>query len=207
MDCLDCLKKVSDKVITKCEEKLEDYILNYDITKVLPVLEEKQELFVKTLADEASKVAYAQKEYYGGSEIHLYYAVLAFPQNMNFRLKIKNKMKTAKYTNFTNAHQQVIFKRHINDWREVCYSKFIVIPESCQSGDLHFNIIFGSKQTNLKDIIITFTDAYGVKYATKNHFCHVQPVTDLERLINVYMEKKEGKEYQKTGIVWEFQNV
>lgn len=212
MNCLEtCLKKVTNDVLTKCEEKLEDYILNYDNPLVLPDLELNRDSLVKTMGDSVDSGVstlppYAHISYYG-SDIHLYYAVLAFPQNMNFKLKIKNKMKTAKYTNFTCAQQLVIFKRHINEWREMIDGKFIVIPEFCESGDLHFNIIYGSKQTSLKDMIITFTDAYGVNYAVKKLFAKITPVSDLERLITVYLKKKEGKAYQVTNMLFEYENL
>lgn len=190
-----------DDIVTKCDDSDDEKQIYLEQIKV-PQIDKVRNEYTGFITDEVIPNS-------DNDDIKDYYCVLAFPTNMKFKLKIKNKIKSATYENFTNAQQSVIFKRHIKDWAsEICRGKYSVIPEYTEKGNLHFNIIFraNSSQT-IKDMKLTFTDAYNVKYEYKNIFCNIQPITDKERLLDIYLKKKEGKEYQYTGIVWEFENI
>lgn len=155
-------------------------------------------------------------EYYGPTEdykpdddVKLYYAVLAFPEHMKFKLKVKHKQKVAKYDDFTRDQQLVIFKRKVDTWREIFERKAVVIPEYTKSCNLHYNIIYASRMS-MKDQKIIFNDAYGMTsnvHANK-YFANIQEVYDYDKLYNDYLINKSGiKSGQQTNIRMEFLNA
>lgn len=206
---LDCLKESADIVITKCEEILSDDrsgVIN-TLGLSMPDSLSAPEGGLSAACD-CDDPRHTLEYYTYGSDSTVYYAVLAFPENMRFKLKVKNKMKDTKYTNFTCEQQLILFKRRIDDWRHLCEGNFIVIPEFNKKGSLHFNIIMAVKNSiQARDIIISLTDAYGVNYNYKNIFCNIQPVTNLHNLMEKYLKKVDGKEYQKTGLFYEYKNI
>lgn len=211
--CIDCIKsnevvnEVVDSVITKCEETIDEII---DLSKL------------KVIDDRAyrptSRVRYAQQSSDQPDEsdsentikIKTYYVVLCFSTKHKFKLKEKNKIKTAVYEAFSVKQQQVLFKRKVDEWREVCVGKIEVVPEFTEKQNLHFNIILRAyDDITPKDIQIAFCDAYGIPWAMRNIAVFVREIKDQEALerTKVYLKKENGKEYQKTGLYWEFLNM
>lgn len=141
-------------------------------------------------------------------DVKLYYCVLAFPEGSKHRLKVKNKMKISKYEDFTMQQQMVLFKRKLEEWREIFEYKCVVIPEFTRSNNLHFNIIYASRMM-IKDQRIIFNDAYNM---TRNvnalkHFCHIQEVYEYNHLYEKYLVNKDGhKKAQRTNVQWDFYN-
>lgn len=135
----------------------------------------------------------------------LLFSVINFPANMKFKLKVNNKMLSKKWNDWTTAHQHVIFKRKIKEWRGVAEDTIRIVPEFTKEGNMHYNLVYKSKLT-IKDIDITITDAYSVDHKSRKYFINTKLVTDLDGL-NRYLKKEDQKQYQRTGIEWEIQNV
>lgn len=230
LKCIETTEKELNEVITKCDEDFKELSDSIEQLKLSPpklvrqiaaVSEETSAYLGCSMPDRAAAVASATQEvasatkplindeaYYSGKG-KLYYAVLSFPINKQYRLKVKNKMKITKLENFTFQQQLVLFKREINNWREICSGNFVIIPEHNKSTPCyHYNIIFRAESSQtIHDMTIAFVDAYGIDYKFKKHFVNIKEVVDLKRLTDVYLKKTEGKEYQYTGIMLEISNI
>lgn len=202
MEVLQISFKEKDKVITKCDNSLE--VLDGSS----PPTPAQGGLPLGEGVGGERRNAKLREFFTDDENDKLYYAVLSFPQSMKFKLKVKNKMKTEKYGEFTTKQQHVIFKRHIDEWRAIARKGIRVIPEYTKSGSFHFNIIYASSET-IRDQKITFHDAYNIPFGSefKQYFTHIQEVNDLKELLTNYLMKEGDKKYQYTGIIDEYVNV
>ena len=205
--CLNCIKEtneVVEEIITKCEEdfheikKTIEELKNDEKSSVLP--NEQPLGSIRQGAAGISDALQADAE-------ALYWAVLAFPVNMKYKLKIKNKIKIARLCDFTYEQQTILFKRKIKEWQNIASSgEIIVVPENNKRDPVyHYNIIFRaftSQKTH--DMRITFVDAYGIPYIHKMNFCYIKKLEEdtPDKFLNGYLRKQTGKEYQYTGIKW-----
>lgn len=202
--CLDCIKEtdeVIEQIITECDEGFNEIKktieeLNDEKSSVLP-----NDPPLGLVRQGAAGISDALQEE------ALYWAVLSFPVNMKYKLKIKNKMKVARLQDFTFEQQTILFKRKIKEWQGIASSgEIIVVPEYNKKDPVyHFNILFRAfTSQNIHDMRITFVDAYGIPYIHKYNFCYIKKLEENtpEKFLNGYLKKETGKEYQFTGIKW-----
>lgn len=203
--CLQCIKEtneVVEEIITECEEDFHEIKKTIEELKIdkSSVPDDPPLGLVRQGAAGISDAPQADAEAW-------YWAVLSFPVNMKFRLKVKNKTKNARLQDFKFAEQAVIFKRSIKEWSNIASSgEIIVIPEYNKKDPVyHYNIIFRAfTSQKLHDMKITFVDAYGINYAYKNIFCVINKLKEdtPDVFLNGYMKKDTGKQYQYTDIKW-----
>lgn len=205
--CLQCIKdtnEVVEEIVTECNEgfnEIKKTIEELKIDEKSSVLPNEQPLgLVRQGAAGISDALQADAE-------AVYWAVLAFPVNLKYKLKVKNKMKIASLCDFTFEQQTILFKRKIKEWQNIASSgDIIVIPEYNKKTPVyHFNIIFRaftSQKTH--DMRIAFVDAYGIPYHYKMNFCYIKKLEEdtPDKFLNGYLKKETGKEYQYTGIKW-----
>lgn len=201
--CMQCIKEtdeVINEIITECDE---------GINEVKQIIEELN--LKSSVAPNESDLGLVRREpdpaVNGDPEECLYWAVLSFPVNMKFKLKVKNKTKCARLQDFTFQQQTVLFKRRIEEWQGIASSgDIIIVPEYNKKDPVyHYNIIFRAFTSQKPhDMRIAFVEAYGVPYQHKNIFCYIQKLAENEpdTFLEGYLKKETGKGYQYTGIRW-----